>query len=70
MEAIGNVARRLVEQARDRREAMARGECQNDLPTMQRGAEEEARPMPERNGHGRGGGVDLLALRDERRGEV
>lgn len=70
MEAIGDVARRLVEQARDRRAAMARQSGADDVPGMQRGAEEETGRVPERDGHGRGGRLALLALRGKRGGKV
>jgi hypothetical protein len=67
MEHIGNVARRIVEATRDRREAMAREQRADGLPEVQPHAEEEARSVSERNGQGRRGGVDMLALRGERR---
>lgn len=40
-EAIGNVGRRIVEQARHQREALARRERKDDVPAMQRGPEKE-----------------------------
>lgn len=67
MEHIGNVAGRLVEKARNRREALARKQRAHDLSEMQSPAEEETRSVSERDGQGRRGGVDMLALRGERR---
>lgn len=49
-EAIGHVAGRLVAAASDRRAAMARHPSANDMPAMQRDAQEKARPVPERDG--------------------
>jgi len=67
MEAIGNVARRLVEATRHQREAVAREPGADDMPEMQSHEEEKARPMFERDGQRRGGSVDMLALWGERR---
>jgi hypothetical protein len=46
-EAIGNVAGRLVERARDQR-ALAWQSRQDHVPGMQPHATQEARPVPER----------------------
>lgn len=40
-EAIGNVSKRVVDQAWHQREALARRECEDDMPAMQRGPEKE-----------------------------
>ena len=50
MEHIGAIARRLVEQARDQREALDRKIRQDDVPGVQPRATEEGRPLPERVG--------------------
>lgn len=63
MEHIGNVAKRLVEQARDRRAALAREPGADDMPEVQPPAKKETRSMSERDGHRGRGGVALLALR-------
>lgn len=47
-EAIGDVARRVVAQARNSSEAMDRGARKDNVPGMQPGEEEKARPMSER----------------------
>ena len=47
-EALGHVAKRVVEQKRDQREAMAQRAGENDMPGVQRGASEEKRSVPER----------------------
>ena len=67
MEHIGNVARRVLEETRDRRAALAREQRADGLPEVQPHAEEEARSVSQRDGQGRRGGVDMLALRGERR---
>ena len=46
-EAIGAISRRLLERERHQR-SMAGQSRENDMPGMQRGAKEEARPMPKR----------------------
>jgi hypothetical protein len=67
MEHIGNVARRVLEETRDRRAALAREQRADGMPEVQPHAEEETRSVFERDGQGRRGGVDMLALRGERR---
>lgn len=47
-EALGHVAKRVVEQKRDQREAMAQRAGKDDMPGVQCGASEEKRPMSER----------------------
>lgn len=44
-EAIGDVAKRVVGQTRDQREALAERAGQDDLPEVQRGAAKEDRPV-------------------------
>lgn len=48
-ELIGDVAKRVVEQARDRGSAMAERAGPDGLSGVQRGPEEKARPLPERD---------------------
>lgn len=47
-EAIGHVARRVVEAAADQRQALAQRERKDAMPEVQPSAKEEGRPMPER----------------------
>lgn len=67
MEAIGEIAKRLVERARDQREALARKSGPDNLPGVQSHPEEKDGPMPERDGNDGRGGLELLALRMEGR---
>lgn len=48
--AIGDVAKRFVEQARNQREAMAQRPGADNVPGVQRWAAKENRSMPERDG--------------------
>ena len=70
MEAIGDIARRIVEKARDQRSAVVRDAGANGMPGMQPHAEEKEGPMPERDGNPGRGGLEVLALHLRGRGEI
>lgn len=69
MEAIGDIARRLVERASHQREAMDGQSGANDVPGVQPHPEEEAGSVPERDGHRGRDPLALLALRMGGRGQ-
>lgn len=62
MEAIGEITKRIVERARDRRAAMDREQRKDDMPGVQSHATEEKRSVFECDGHGGRDSLALLAL--------